>query len=608
MLGNVALHLVETFEDAAHCIEWIEGSTSERIGFDCETTGLSPETDRVRLVQFGDQDQGWALPFDRWSGLVAEIVNRWQRHGRFVGHNARFDVAMLDAHGIHIPKHLVDDTRFLAHIVDPTVSVALKAQSARHVDPQAAAMQSQLDAVMHAGGWTWETIPITSTGPLAVYWIYGALDPVLTMRLWDVLYPIVEREAPKAYDLELATGWIANAMERRGVVVDRQFTADQHRELEAEFHTLSDRARSEFGVNPGSKDAVVDVLIRDGVDLWKRTDNGAFSLDKEVLASVDHPLLQIIARRRRIEKLRSTYLRRFLEYSAHDGRLHPRINTIGGSGKSESESGGEFAVKTARMSMERPNLQQLPRRADDDPSTTAIRNCITASAPDRTLIMPDFDQIEARIMAHLSGDPGLAAAFASEADFFTTLTRQIFDDPMIVKSDPRRQLTKSYVYATLYGAGNDKLATTTGVSLSVVEQLSADFGRTYAGVPAFQRTIQQRAWQRFRDEGSAYVRSPLTGRKFIASDAQSLYQLVNYIIQGMAAEVFKTKLLELDAAGLGDVLVLPVHDEVIADVADEDIEDAIATMREVMNDANMLTVPLTSGVAIGKRWGEKQDV
>jgi DNA polymerase-1 len=234
-----------------------------------------------------------------------------------------------------------------------------------------------------------------------------------------------------------------------------------------------------------------------------------------------------------------------------------------------------------------------------------IRDCVIAGEG-KTLLMVDFDQVELRIMAHLSADPGLAAAFATEDDFFTTLTRGIYQDPSIHKDDPRRQLTKSYVYATLYGAGNDKLATTTGVPLAEIEKLSADFSAAYTGVPALQREIQRRAKERAAVDGFPYSRSPLTNRKFRGEEG-SEYKLVNYTIQGMAAEILKMKLLELDAAGLGDVLRLPVHDEVIVEVDHADVEEAVHILRGVMNDDSLLHIPLTAGVSIGERWGSKLD-
>jgi DNA polymerase I-like protein with 3'-5' exonuclease and polymerase domains len=603
MLEGVQLHLVETLEDVHACMEWLEGLTCDRIGFDTETTGLSPETDRVRLVQFGDRFHGWAIPIDWWYGLIQEIIHRWQRRGRFVAHNARYDVAMLRNHDIHIPVHLVDDTMILAHIVDPTKSVGLKQQCARHIDAQAAAAQGQLDDVMHSGGYTWATIPIAASGPCAVYWIYAALDPVLAVRLWEHHWPTVDKTAPRAYDIELSVGWIADRMERKGVLIDAEYTAEKRTEFEELHDRLAKRGIDEFGVSLGSAEQIVEVLLRDEVPLWKRTGEGAWSLDKFALEGIRHPLVQLLQEYKRVEKLDSTYLRRFLEYSRHDGRLHPSINTLG----FKEQSAGAYGVVTGRMSMSKPNLQQLPRVDESDPLSIVVRNCVVSS-PNSTFVMFDFDQIELRIMAHLTQDPGLFEAFAQPGDFFTYMTQTIYNDPTIVKKDPRRSLTKSYVYASNYGSGNDRLARTTHIPLTEIERLAADYRRAYSGVPKFQRDVQNQAAARYKAEGVAYVTSPLTGRRFIASDPKKLYPLVNYCVQGLAAEIMKVKLLELDAAGLGEYLVLAVHDEAIAEIPDNQVSDAIATMNTIMNDDTLLSLPLTSGGATGRRWAEKRDL
>lgn len=603
-LQGVQLHLVETIEDVHKCMEWFEGLTCDRIGFDTEGTGTSPEVDRVRLVQFGDRFQGWAIPIERWWGLIWEIVERWKRrNARFVAHNARYDVAMLRNHDINIPTHLVDDTMMLAHIVNPTHSVGLKQQCAKHIDPLAASMQSQLDEVMRDSGYTWETIPIQATGTYAVYWIYAALDPILTVRLWEHHWPSVEKTAPSAYDIELSVGWIADRMERRGVMIDREYTAEKKHDFAELYDSLAKRGLDEFGISLGSAEQITDVLVRDKVNLWKRTDGGAWSLDKFALEGIRHPLVQLLQEYKRVEKLSSTYLRRFLEYSERDGRLHPSINTLG----FKEQDVSAFGVVTGRMSMSKPNLQQLPRVDEDDPLSIVVRNCVVSS-PETTFVMFDFDQVELRILAHLTQDAGLFEAFAQPGDFFTFMTRKIYDDMTITKKDPRRSLTKSYVYASNYGSGNERLARTTHLPLAEIEQLAADYKRTYAGVPKHQRDVQQKAAARHRSEGVAYVTSPMTGRRFIAEDPNKLYPLVNYQIQGLAAEIMKVKLLELDAAGLGDYLVLAVHDEAIAEVPDDEVHDAIGTMNEIMNDDTMLSLPLTAGGATGKRWAEKSEL
>ena len=157
-LNDVTVHLVDSFDSAAALMRWLgERRELDAIGVDTETTGLSPEHDRVRLIQFGDANTGWALARDEWLGLARDVVKKYQ--GRFVLHNAKYDFSMLaQSCDLELPRSRVDDTRVMAHIVDPTRSTALKTLASRFVDRRAAVLQQQLDEALGArGGWTWET-------------------------------------------------------------------------------------------------------------------------------------------------------------------------------------------------------------------------------------------------------------------------------------------------------------------------------------------------------------------------------------------------------------------------------------------------------------------
>jgi DNA polymerase-1 len=217
--------------------------------------------------------------------------------------------------------------------------------------------------------------------------------------------------------------------------------------------------------------------------------------------------------------------------------------------------------------------------------------------------MCDFDQIEARMFAHLCGDEGMRAAFA-EGDFFTNLAREIYGDPTIEKKDPRRQLTKNAIYAIAYGSGLRKFCMTAGIEETQGKPFWDALHSKFPGIKTFQRAVDQVAKQRRSVEGQSYVVSPLTGRRHVADEGKE-YALVNYLIQGTAAEVLKRKLVELDNAGLGDYMILPVHDEVIFDVPADLVQDVSVTIRDVMEERDLFTVPLTAGVDIAPRWGMK---
>lgn len=581
-LENVRLHLVDDFDTAWECMNWLEGMNE--IAVDTEGTGLVIGKDTVRLVQVGGVDEGWAIPWHRWSGLFEDIIKRFT--GRLVMQNAKYDAGMIEHMGIHIPRERIDDIRPMSHILEPNYSTALKQQAARHIDPDAAAAQKDLEDGLRK--WGWAGIPID----FPPYWQYAALDPVLTAQLKAHHYPLVLAEAPAAYDLENAVTWVTEKMERHGAHVDVEYAREHY----DRFIQYADKAETwvkhEYGISPGSNQAVVAVLQRAGYRFTKATASGAVSLDKEVLAGIDHPLAKTVLKRRQLQKLASTYLSHFIEERDSSDFIHPSINTLG--------------ARTSRMSMERPNLQNLPRKSEKNKAAEVVRNCIIPSTGN-ALVMCDFDQIEMRLLAHLSQDPGLIAAFFSDADFFVTLAREVFLDPTIEKDDPRRSRVKNVGYAEVYGAGIAKLAQTAGEPEEQMRIVKTRWDISYPGVKRFKQAIESAAWTTQRTEGVPYARSIVTGRRHVA-DVNKIYALTNYLIQGTAAEIFKQALLKLDAAGLGGYMVVPVHDEIILDVPLEDVNDVVHVLRENMNDNTSFSVPISASVSWGPRWGLKEDL
>lgn len=551
------------------------------------------------MVQLGDARQAYVIPieWDGWGALAIELITSFT--GEFILHNMQYDDAMLyNALKIRLPRDRTHDTRFQAHVLESTGSLALKSLAKRHVDPRAGALQDDLSDVFARGGWTWATIPWN----MEQYWLYAGLDTILTYQLDEVQRPQVMREAPASYELELAVAWVCERMERRGVRVDREYTAALSTELEEYVERAEAWCRAEYGVYPGSNQAVVQRLQRDGVEFTRYTGNGAISLDKEVLGELDHPLAQTVLGRRQAQKMNSTYLANYLAMSARDGRIHPSINTVGGTDKNPYEpGGGGRGVRTGRMSSSNPNIQNVPVRGR---TSTRIRRCFVPDEGHRW-IKADFSQIEMRAMAHMSRDARMIEAFKSEGDFFVNLGKDIFNDPNFQKSDPRRQLIKNGGYAKIYGAGIPKFAATANVTEEVARDFMRTFDAMYVGVPTWVRQVEREAQQRLNDEGEAYVRSPLTNRKHVA-DAGKLYTLVNFCLQGLAAEIMKLKIVELDQAGVGDYMLFPVHDEQDLSVPVDEVDDVLHVIDQVMSDDQLLTVPITASVDVGPHWGASE--
>jgi DNA polymerase-1 len=603
-LDDVELHLVDDIESVTALGNWLgERRPVNALGIDTETGGFDRIKDALRLVQVGDGQQGWAIPWERWGGLIEAIIARWD--GDWILHNAPFDLAFLDREGVKLPRSRIHDTMVQSRINESHMSMALKSQASRHIDSAAAGLQADLAGTK----WTWDNVPITY-GP---YWQYGALDPVLTYRLHEFHYPTVMSNAPAAYDLEMAVLWVVQNMERYGTHVDRETASRRLTQFTDHCEQIEKWTLSEYNVKAGSNASIIEILEGHGYAFSKPTKSGAKALDAEVLGGIDHPLAQAVLARRQAQKMASTYLRFYVERSDENDLIHPNFNTLG--------------ARTSRMSCSDPNLQNLPRLGTSR-FGDVVRNCFTSRYVDQSyinklndantaytvadavqhgsLIMSDFDQIEMRMLAHFAQEQGMIDAFKSDGDFFVNLARQIFQDDTIVKKDPRRQITKNAGYAKIYSAGIQKFALTAGVSVAQARDFLARFDALYPRVRAFQNEVLATAMQRQNEVGIAYARSPLTGRRHVA-DRRKEYALINYLVQGAAAEVNKMKLLELDAAGLGDFMFATVHDEVLLDVPGDRVLDTVDTLNKIMNDSTMLSVPITAGVSFGAQWGRKRD-
>lgn len=615
-LADVDVHLITDFETAANMARWL--SVQPRVAIDTETTGLSPERDDVRVISFSDLDTAYVVPLEGvtyervprlpqatgWGGFAVDMLARMSRDPdgpQIDMHNATYDVSMIrHTLGIDLPRYRIDDTRLMAHVADSRNPLGLKPLSKRLVDPRADLGQEILhDALGVKTGWGWDSIPIG----FKPYWFYAGLDTILTRRVSEILLPKVNIDAPKSYELELAVSWPCEDMERKGVQIDRPYVTKFLHEMTDYIALCETWTMEHYGIPAGSDSKIIDRLLNEGVNLTKRTPSGAkYSLDKEVLSQLSHPLAVTVLGRRQAMKL-AGYLRSYLSLAGDDDIIHPDINTVGGIASSPYESGGSGSgVRTGRMSMSNPNLQNVPSHTKEG---ARIRRCFVPREGN-VWVSIDADQIESRILAHVTQDHGLIQAFidASEtgSDFFVNVAKQLFNDPDFQKSDPRRQLTKNASYAKVYGAGISKFAQTAGVDHATAQSFMSAYDTMFPGVQGFMRNLDSLGRQRLQAEGEAYVRSPLTNRK-LRADSRKIYALMNYLIQGMAGEILKTKIVEAANAGLDEYMMFPVHDEIDLDVPMDVLPDVLAKLNDVMNDNETLSVPITWSSGYGPDWG-----
>jgi DNA polymerase-1 len=601
-LSNVQLHLVDTSQKAADFIHWLgQRRPHNAISVDTETGelpgnprdhALSPWHGRLRLVQVGDGEQGWSIPWDEWSGVFYEAMDKFD--GPLICHNIAFEARWFAIQSRwDIPWHRAHDTMIMAHVVDPLGSGALKRLAALHVDSRAVALQETLDVELVKNGWTWGTVP-TNFQP---YWSYGALDCVLTTRLWELFWDKCGPEGPyrKAYELEMAARKIVTRMEINGARVDLEYSKKKYDELTAYTESVKKWAKDTYnGVSITSNIQLVRLFESLGAEITEYTPTGQKSCTKDQLKLLSindnaeiSALADTVLKQRKADKLANTYFSNFLTESI-DGIVHPSVKTLG--------------ARTSRMSITNPALQTLPKGDD------VVRRAFIPKDDDHVIVTSDLDQVEFRMFASLSSDPNLINLFnhadATGSDPFTEIGREIYNDPSMTKSDKRRGLIKGTVYGRLYGAGVAKQALTAGVAEPQMRAVSDAFDNRFPGMAYFQRQIEDIGMRRLKTEGQGYVYT-WTGRR-LPCDEDRVYTLVNYLIQGGAAEVFKANLIKLDQADLTELLIVPVHDEIVLQAPRKDVTEIMNTVKECMTTAEGWAVPLTAGIdGPLETWGDK---
>jgi DNA polymerase-1 len=600
-LDGVQLHLVDSVDKAAEFMSWLgERRPLNAIAIDTETgelpgnprkDALSPWHGRLRLVQVGDGMTGWSIPWENWKGVFYDAMNKFD--GPLVCHNIAFEAKWFEIQSEwSIPWHRAHDTMIMAKIIDPLGTGALKKLTEQYVDPTAAALQSILDYGLSDNGWTWGTVPIN----YEPYWSYGALDTVLTMRLFEMFWQKTAPGQPYSipYELEMNTRRITTKMELNGARLDLDYSKKKYQELIDYTDQVAEWAKTNYGLSIGSNQQLVRQFENLGFEITELTDKGQKSASKDQLKLISRDgnseskqLADTTLKYRQALKLANTYFANFINDNT-DGFVHPSINTMG--------------ARTGRMSIQNPALQTLPKGDD------TVRRAFLPKDDEHVIVTSDLDQVEFRMFASLSQDPNLIQLFlrsdATGSDPFTEIGREVYQDPSMQKSDKRRGLIKGVVYGRLYGAGVSKQALTAGVPEEQMRAVSNAFDERYPGMQRFQKYVEQTGSARLEAEGQGYVHT-WTGRR-IPCDEDRVYTLVNYLIQGGAAEVFKSNLVKLDQADLTDLLIVPVHDEIVLNAPRKDAEEIKQLVRKCMTTTENWSVPLTADVdGPLENWGAK---
>lgn len=576
-LTTTTIETVETLDDAERFLRWLS-ERREVLAIDLETTGVDWWRDDIRICSFGDQHSAWVIDFGEWKGLVRTALERYT--GDIVGHNFTFDLMFLSQH-LGWPTNRwkwgrIHDTQTLAAIVHPLEPRALKHLTARFIDPRAAAGQARLEEDMKRGKWDWATVPME----LESFQFYAGVDVVITARLWHLLRP----DCPdRAYECEMQVEGILMRMMDRGFLVDLDYCHRTKAQLLERADVLHSEIEALGVTTPNSPQQIVQKLLFDGVRLTERTEGGSYSVAKDILATIDHPLAERIVEYRNVTKWAETYLTNFIEMADSDGRVRPSFR--------------QHAARTLRMSVTRPALQTLPQGP-------LIRNAVIAPEGFK-VVEVDQSNVEARLFACFAQEEGMLKVIREGGDLHAFAARRTFGlaDDAEVKGDLRR-IAKGITFGALYGAGVPTLAKTAGIDEDEMRPIARRYFDAFPGVKRWQKEVQEEGLARYAAGEGCYVETYM-GTKLYVDDPEFAYKLPNAAIQGSARLVLGERLVSLDSAGLADYIFAVVHDEVDLYVPEDIAHDVTLEVQEAFTDWDTFEVPLEAGVSEPvDRWGE----
>jgi len=602
--GGVATEC-ETLLDWTCFEAWLDAiRASPLTAIDVEAIGDEPMSARLAGIAFAvEPGRSAYLPFaHRHPGAPAQLpaeqalerLRPWLEsatHAK-LAHDGKHGMHVFANHGIRLAG-LAGDTMLESYVLESDKSHDAAGLARRHLGITLAGAEALTGK--GAGRIGFDEVELASAARHAA----GAADTVL--RLHRAMQPQLAA-APRLEalyrDIELPVMEVLFRMERNGVLVDCEGLARQSRELGERLIDLEARAHALAGqpFNINSPRQIQEILYERGkLPVLKKTPSGAPSTDEEVLdrLALDYPLPRLILDYRGLAKLKGTYtdkLPRMVD--AKTGRVHTRYL--------------QATAVTGRLASSDPNLQNIPVRTAEG---RRIRACFVAP-PGHALVSADYSQIELRIMAHLSRDAGLARAFAAGEDIHRATAAEVFGvEPAAVTAEQRRY-AKVINFGLIYGMSAFGLARELGIERAAAQGFIDRYFARYPGVARFMEETRETARER------GYVET-LFGRRMWATDIRSgnaarragaERAAINAPMQGSAADLIKRAMIALarwlDEERLAAKLILQVHDELVLEVPERELERVRGRLPELMCGAAELAVPLVADVGVGANWDE----
>ncbi|CAD5255934.1 MULTISPECIES: DNA polymerase I [Halomonadaceae] len=585
---------------------WLDRlQNAERFCFDLETTslnymdaeivgvGLSLEVGEAAYIPLAHDYLDAPKQLDRKTVLAALKPLLEDPTKTKIGQNLKYDISVLANYAISVAGPFAD-TMLASYVLNSTAtrhdmdSLALKYLGEKTISFEEIAGKG-------AKQLTFNQIALEQAAP------YACEDVDITLRLQQALRPQVESEGRLAEvldNIELPLIKVLSRIERNGVAVDAELLHKQSQQLEQRIGELEREAFELAGreFNLGSPKQLGQILFEEQkIPVLKKTPKGAPSTAEGVLEelALDYPLPKVIMQHRGLAKLKSTYtdkLPRLLNKAT--GRVHTSYH--------------QAVTATGRLSSSDPNLQNIPIRTEEG---RKIRQAFIAR-PGYRIVAADYSQIELRIMAHLSEDKGLLEAFAEGRDIHTATAAEVFGTSLEKVSGDQRRSAKAINFGLIYGMSAWGLSRQLHIERNQAQTYIDRYFDRYPGVARYMERIRSQAAE------DGFVETVL-GRRLYLPEIQSQNRnrrqgaertAINAPMQGTAADIIKQAMINVDAwlaEGEFDALmVMQVHDELVFEVAEKQVEAFIEQVQKRMQGAAELKVPLIVEAESGANWDE----
>lgn len=566
--------------------------------FDTETTGLDLFNDRIVGLSLAVEPfKAWYIPFSIASTPeYVEILRPLFEEERTakIGQNIKFDVMVLRQLGITVRGRFYD-TMILHYLLDPESRHNMNALAERYLNYRPIEIETLIGK-----GAKQLTMDLVSVERVKEY---AAEDADVTLRLKQVLYPMVERIGMHDLYFEIEEPMInvLADIEMAGVKIDTAALAEYAVELNRKLAELEAEVRTEAGeptLNINSTRQLGEVLFAKMriAEKPKMTRTKQFCTDEEYLQSFAHKhrIVDKILEYRGVKKLLSTYVEALPQLvNRRTGRIHTSFN--------------QAVTATGRLSSTNPNLQNIPVR---DEMGRRIRRAFIPSDGDHLLLSADYSQVELRLMAHLSGDEALIAAFEHGEDIHAATAARLFNKPLAEVTPEERRRAKTANFGIIYGISAFGLSQRLEIPRKEAKEIIDGYFASYPKVREYMERVVEKA----REDGFV---TTIFGRRRYLNDITSHNAVarglaernaVNAPIQGSAADIMKIAMINVHrrfvAEGILSKVILQVHDELVVDMLRSEQEQVVRIVTECMESAAKLKVRLIAEAGVGENWLE----